>query len=125
MKAEGIFRKDERNWLLAIDKINKRSAEGIALSKSENYYTHVVCYNPDAPDQGYAVYQYWRYYEDEGLPKIEESEEWQIKRLKLAIERHTQALQNEKDYIAACQQELINLTVGGNSRTSNTTEDTE
>ena len=113
MKAERMIRKDERNWLLTIDEINKRSAEGIALSKSENYHTHVVYYNPDDPDHGYAVYQYWRYYgeDDEGLPEIVESGEWRIKRLELAIKRHTQALQNEKGYIAQYQQELINLKV--------------
>lgn len=113
MKAEKIFRKDERTWLLTIDGINKRSAEGIALSKSEDYYTHVVYYNPDDPDHGYAVYQYWRDRDDEGLPEIVESEDWRIKRLELAIERHIQALQHEKDYIAQYQQELINLRVGG------------
>ena len=113
MKAERMFRKDERNWLLTIDEINKRSAEGIALSKSENYYTHVVYYNPDDPEHGYAVYQYWRWGDEstEGLPEIVESEEWRIKRLELAIERHTQELQNQKEYIAQYQQELINLKV--------------
>lgn len=116
MKAERIFRKDKRNWLLTIDGINKRSAEGIALSKSEDYYTHVVYYNPNDPEHGYAVYQYWRNWGDEsteGLPEIVESEDWRIKRLELAIKRHTQRLQYEKDYIAQYQQELINLKVRG------------
>ena len=118
-----MIRKDERNWLLTIDGINKRSAEGIALSKSENYYTHVVFYNPDDPDHGYATYQYWRHYGDEGLPKILEPEEWQIKRLELAIERHTQALQNEKEYLSQYQQELISLRNSLTLRNSDKKED--
>ena len=117
MKAERMIRKDERNWLLTIDEINKGSAEGIALSKSEDYHTHVVFYNPDDPEHGYAVYQYWRNWGDEapeGLPEIVEPKDFQIKRLELAIERHTQALQNAKDYIAQYQQELINLKANEN-----------
>lgn len=115
IEVERMIRKDERNWLLTISGINKGSAEGIALSKSEDYYTHVVYYNPDDPDHGYAVYQYWRHYgledKENGLPEIVESEEFKVKRLKLAIERRIQKLQNHKEYIAKYQQELINLVV--------------
>lgn len=111
MMVDKILRKDERNWLVLINGINKSSAEGVALTKSEDYYTHIVNYDPEDSDHGYAVYVYWRYWGDAGLPKIEESEDWQIKRLKYAIERHVDKLQMHKNYVARYQQELINFRV--------------
>ncbi len=115
IKASPIFRKDERNWSLIRDRINQSFAEGVALATSEDNYTHIVNYNPDDPEHGYAVYIYWRLEavispEEETLPDIKETLDWKIKRLKHAINHQTSSIQKHNNTIAKYLQELTNLT---------------
>jgi len=109
-EANKLLRNTERNWLLLIDGVDKKTAEGIALNKSEDYYTQVVQYDSEK-ERGWAVYTYWRYHgdDDKDLPKIFESKEWQIKRLNYVIEHHEHEIKNHEEKLEIYKQELSSL----------------